>query len=190
MQYPPPLPFPIGVRRPRAPPPTTPTHTLYVRNLNEQVNPKSKSSCLILEMIKALESLFSSYGRILDVKAKRNIPHRGQAFISYSSQEIADKVMKEFQGYDLFGKKIDIQYAREESFAVSKESGSLLEHKRKREDLKAKRGPKEKKIKSIDESMAHPNSILFVQHLPADIKGEFLESLFKGYFYIFFSLKI
>jgi U2 small nuclear ribonucleoprotein B'' len=132
-------------------------------------------------MIKALETLFSSFGKILDIKAKRNIPHRGQAFISYATQELADKVKNELQGYELFGKKLDIQYAREESFAVSKEFGVLEEHKRKRKEIKAARGPKEKRIKSMEESMAHPNAILFVQHIPKDTTSEFLESLFRQF---------
>lgn len=139
-------------------------------------------------MSKALEALFSSFGKILDIKAKRNIPHRGQAFVSYPTQELADKVMKELQGYDLFGKKLDIQYAREESFAVSKEYGALEEHKRKRDEIKASREPKEKRVKSMEESMAHPNAILFVQHLPRDTSKEFLESLFKQYFILELSI--
>ena len=134
-------------------------------------------------MNKALESLFSTVGKVLDIKAKRNIPHRGQAFISFATQESADKVMKELQGYDLFGKKLDIQYAREESFAVSKEFGALEEHKRKRDQVRASRGPKEKRIKSMEESMAHPNSILFVQHLPLDTSQDFVEALFRQYFF-------
>jgi RNA recognition motif-containing protein len=55
-------------RKPKAPPPTQPTQTLYVRNLNEQMN-HSKLKI-------ALENLFSSYGKILDIKLKRNIKHR------------------------------------------------------------------------------------------------------------------
>jgi RNA recognition motif-containing protein len=57
-------------------------------------------------MNQALIALFSSFGKFLDLKFKRNLRHRGQAFVSYPTQELADKVMKELQSFDFFGKPL------------------------------------------------------------------------------------
>ena len=53
---------------------------------------------------KALDKLLASFGPVLDLKVKRNVKHRGQAFVSYASQTLADKVKTELQGFELFGK--------------------------------------------------------------------------------------
>ena len=120
--------LPVFTRRPKAPPPTTPTQTLYIRNLNESINHK--------RLVKGVESLFSTY-KPLDIKIKRNIKHRGQCFVSFSSQEVADKAKKELHNQLLYGKPLDIQYARDESFAISQLKGNLESHKRKREEIKS-----------------------------------------------------
>lgn len=103
----------LGQRKPAAPPPTVPSRTLYVRNLNEAINHARTFvvSCNWGEqgshntgLTKALEKLLASFGPVLDLKVKRNVKHRGQAFVSYASQDLADKVKKELQGFELFGK--------------------------------------------------------------------------------------
>ena len=56
------------------------------------------------ELKGALESLFSQYGKIIDIKLKKNIRHRGQAFISFEQQDQATKVLQSCQGFLLFEK--------------------------------------------------------------------------------------
>ena len=82
-----------------------------------------------------LRTLFSSYGKIIDVKLKRNLRHRGQAFVSFETVEHATKAMNEVNGFPLFDRPMDIQYAKEQSFAVSERNGSLYDHKIKRKQL-------------------------------------------------------
>ena len=94
----PPMPFMPGMptfmpgqkiaRKPLRPPPETPQATLYIRNLNEKVK--------IATLKQGLETVFSSFGKVigleifstntydlkvLDIKVKRNLKHRGQAFV-------------------------------------------------------------------------------------------------------------
>ena len=89
-------------RKPKRPPPTEKQATLYVRNLNERVKPKAMKT--------ALEAIFSQFGKVVDVKVKRHIKHRGQAFVSFESVPIAEKAMAKSQRFPLFEKPmVDIK---------------------------------------------------------------------------------
>jgi U2 small nuclear ribonucleoprotein B'' len=70
--------------------------TLYIRNLNEKVR--------IQPLKSALEAIFSQFGKVIDIKVKRNIRHRGQAFVSFETSEIATKAMIKSQRFPLFDK--------------------------------------------------------------------------------------
>ena len=83
-------------RKPKRPPPTQKQATLYVRNLNERVKPKA--------MKLALETIFSQFGKVVDVKVKRHIKHRGQAFVSFESVAVAEKALLKSQRFPLFEK--------------------------------------------------------------------------------------
>lgn len=75
-------------------------------------------------MIPSLRELFSEYGNILDIVAKTNLKAKGQAFIVFDDVESAKKAIEEVQGFELFGKEIRLQFARERSDAsVLKEEG-------------------------------------------------------------------
>lgn len=75
-------------------------------------------------MIPSLRELFSEYGNILDIVAKTNLKAKGQAFIVFDNVESAKKAIEEVQGFELFGKEIRLQFARERSDAsVLKEEG-------------------------------------------------------------------
>lgn len=50
-----------------------PKHTVYVQNLNEKIK--------IVDLKNSLFQLFSSYGEVHEVHAKKNIRQRGQAYI-------------------------------------------------------------------------------------------------------------
>ncbi|KAJ3363909.1 hypothetical protein HDU91_002807 [Kappamyces sp. JEL0680] len=127
-------------RRPNRAPPTEPQATLYVRNLNEKLK--------VEVLKKGLEAVFGSFGKIVDIKVKRHLRHRGQAFVrqvlavshrSFENKEIATTAMQRSQGFQLFEKPMDIQYALEPSFSVSALAGNeqLESHKRKRQEQAA-----------------------------------------------------
>ncbi|KAJ3316719.1 U2 small nuclear ribonucleoprotein B'' [Blyttiomyces sp. JEL0837] len=174
-------------RRPLAPPPTEPNRTLYIRNLNEKVS---------LKVLKtALETLFSTFGDIVEIRAQKNLRMRGQAFITYKDQDSATKAMREIQGFPLFALPMDIQYARDTSLLFSKENGTYEEHKRKREEEKIRRAQEPKKPKTeaptigatgwfpggapMPAEFLPPNNILFVENLPPETTNQILTELFQ-----------
>jgi RNA recognition motif-containing protein len=158
-------------RRPKAPPPTQPQATLYIRNLNEKLK--------VIVIKEALLTIFSQFGKVVDIKYKRNLQHRGQAFVSFESIEIATEAMQKSQGFPLFDKPMDIQYARDPSFAVSLLDGEekLNDHKRRRQE-----GTKQpvKRTKGSDDHQV-PNAILFVQNLPEGTTEQALVALFSPF---------
>ncbi|KAJ3056324.1 U2 small nuclear ribonucleoprotein B'' [Rhizophlyctis rosea] len=169
-------------RIPSAAPPTEPCQTIYVRNLHEKRKTK------VLES--ALRTVFSEYGTILNIKVKRNVRMRGQGFITFDNIESATKAL-EVKGFPLFGKPLDVQYARDRAFVLSERDGTLAEHKARREEIKATREPVAPKKPrpegatgqqhSIPDEYLPPNNILFVQNLPPETSEQILASLFNQF---------
>lgn len=102
-----------------------PNSTLYVQNLNERVALKY--------LIPQLRKLFSPYGDVADVVAKRRLALRGQAFILFRDVDSARKALEGLQGERLYGKSMVIKYARYKSDLVSKVDGTYEIEKRRRE---------------------------------------------------------
>ncbi|KAI9207946.1 uncharacterized protein BJ171DRAFT_492181 [Polychytrium aggregatum] len=180
--YPPaPMPAPIGMplvpapREPMAPPPTEPNKTLYVRRLNERINHKT--------LLKNLEAVFSQYGEIVEVRAKRNVKLRGQAFITFKTLESAQKAKQELHAFPLFQRPMDIQFARTPHYTtVLQEGGSIEELKQRREQMKLEREKEAQKIKTeIIEEQLPPNSLLFVENFPEGTTSEIVTDLFKQF---------
>ncbi|CAG8567260.1 8535_t:CDS:2 [Acaulospora morrowiae] len=73
-----------------------PNQTLYVRNLNEKINKE--------ELRRSLYSLFSAYGRILDIVALKTIKMRGQAFIVFKEIQSATTAMRGLNGFMFYDK--------------------------------------------------------------------------------------
>ena len=83
----------------------------------------------------ALEEIFSEYGNILDIVAKKNLKAKGQAFIVFDDIDSATRAIDEVNGFELFEKPMVLDYAKSRSDAtVMREGGSdeLEAHKRKR----------------------------------------------------------
>ncbi|KAI8799947.1 hypothetical protein BJ742DRAFT_717323 [Cladochytrium replicatum] len=171
-------------RVPQAQPPTEPQRTLYVRNLNERKNIKVLKD--------ALRTIFQRYGKVLEIRIQKCLRMKGQGFIVFETQEAADAAMKEMKDFPLFEKKLDIQYSRWKSDKTAEANGTLADHKRKREEDRNVRISEFKKHKvghqtaggsttrPIDE-YAPPNSILFVQNLPAETTSDILSALFQQF---------
>ncbi|QKX58537.1 uncharacterized protein TRUGW13939_05661 [Talaromyces rugulosus] len=101
--------------------------TVYVRNLEERVK--------IDELKDALSEIFSEYGEVLEIVAKRNLRAKGQAFIVFDNVESAQRAIEEVNGFDLLGKPMVVDFAKTRSDAtVLKENGpdELEVHKRRR----------------------------------------------------------
>lgn len=98
-----------------------------MRNLEERVKPET--------LIETLQAVFSEYGTVIDVVAKKNLKAKGQAFVVFDSQESALKAIEEAQGFELFEKPMVLALANTRSDATVKMTGNEEEfdlHKRRR----------------------------------------------------------
>ncbi|KAL8847161.1 MAG: hypothetical protein Q9221_007791 [Calogaya cf. arnoldii] len=104
-----------------------PNSTVYVKNLEERIK--------IDDLKEALTEIFSEYGTVIDLIAKKNLKARGQAFIVFEDVESAERAIKEVQGFELFEKPMLLDYAKTRSDATVKKEGDEEElelHKRRR----------------------------------------------------------
>ena len=118
-----------------------PNQTLYIRNLNEKV--KIDGNHILyesaIELKKALFEIFSPYGEILGVYAKKTYRMKGQAFVVFKELQSASEAMRCLQKTPLFGLEMNIHYAKDKSDQAAKMEGSYNEkvvpqRKQKRED--------------------------------------------------------
>ncbi|GAA6007511.1 hypothetical protein JCM10207_006370 [Rhodosporidiobolus poonsookiae] len=86
------------------------SEVLYINNLNEKIK--------LPIMKQSLKVLFREYGHVLGVTAHRNIRMRGQAFVTLDSKQAAAKAVSEVQKFPLYGKPMQLAFARTESDAL------------------------------------------------------------------------
>lgn len=53
----------------------------------------------------ALQGIFGSYGKLLEIRACKNVRMRGQAHVVFEKRECADKALK-VHGFPLFGQPL------------------------------------------------------------------------------------
>ncbi|KAF4943098.1 hypothetical protein FSARC_15050, partial [Fusarium sarcochroum] len=105
-----------------------PISTVYVQNLEERVKLES--------LIDALRTIFSEFGNVVDVVAKKNLRAKGQAFIVFDNPESAQDAIEEIDEFELFGKPMKLALARSRSDKTIELNGSqeeLEHHKRHRQ---------------------------------------------------------
>ncbi|KAJ1733019.1 hypothetical protein LPJ61_001764 [Coemansia biformis] len=175
---PPPAKMP-RIRHPNRPPCTTPSKTLYIRNLNEKTK--------IPALTAALRALFEMYGEIVEIRARHSIRMRGQAFITFKSQDDAAKAQGEVQGFVLFGKPMFIEFSRMPSeTSVAGEGGDVAAFKQERAEAKLRREQEaqERLAQAPPPAMPAPpqddvpNKILFLQGLPPGVDVGDIERTF------------
>ncbi|CAD6210839.1 unnamed protein product [Miscanthus lutarioriparius] len=175
-----------------------PNQTIYLNNLNEKVKKE--------ELKRSLYALCSQYGRILDVVALKTQKLRGQAWVVFSEITAATNAFRGLQDFDLYGKKMRVQYAKTKSDCIAKEDGTYApKEKRKKQEEKAaekkrrveeaqQAGPNASAAQSngtgyqasrlgkvSQEPPAPPNNILFIQNLPDQTTSMMLQILFQQY---------
>jgi U2 small nuclear ribonucleoprotein B'' len=162
-----------------------PNETLYIRGLNERAR--------IKDLKKELYELFSPFGKIISVVAKRSVRMRGQAFIIFNDIESASRALTTMQGCILYKTPMEIHFARFKSDSIATRNGNLEEEKAKRLEEKAKicHGMNETKSGHLytrntrsGVNTSIPNKILFVQNLPnadIDVLQGRLQELFSTY---------
>ncbi|RMZ80732.1 hypothetical protein DV738_g2608, partial [Chaetothyriales sp. CBS 135597] len=100
----------------------SPNQTLYVKNLNDKIHKN--------ELKRALYMLFSTYGSVLDIVTQRvgakKQSMRGQAHVVFRDVQTSTQAMRSLQGFDLFGKKLVIVYAKGSSSIIAKLRGTIF----------------------------------------------------------------
>jgi len=142
-----------------------PHPTLYIKNIDWKVK--------IPLLKRALYSLFTRYGKVLDVVALRRDKLRGQAWIVYAQASSATTALQTCQGFHLFGKDLIIEYARRKSDMIAKKDGSFVpKHKRKAE---------EENESSTKKQKVEASKILLAHNLPPQVNETTLDVLFRPY---------
>jgi U2 small nuclear ribonucleoprotein B'' len=108
--------------------------SVYVQNLEERVKLES--------MVEALRTIFSEFGNVVDIVAKKNLRAKGQAFIVFDNPDSARDAIEEMDGFELYDKPMKLALARSRSDKTVELTGSqedLESHKRHRQAEKDKR---------------------------------------------------
>jgi len=174
-----------------------PIETVYVNNINERINKE--------EIKTSLYAIFSQFGPILDIVARKTYKMRGQAFVVFRDITAATQAVRQMQGFPFYDKPMKLTYAKSKSDATAKLDGSFeLKHKAERqakrkaerearkaaeENKPAKRAaddeagdePSAKKAPPLQPAVAGPNPILFVENLPAEVNEMMLSMLFQQF---------
>lgn len=98
-----------------------------MRNLEERVKPEA--------LKEVLHAVFSDYGTVIDIVAKRNLKAKGQAFVVFDRPESAIQAVEEIQGFEIFDKPMQLALARTRSDATVLKTGNKDEfelHQRRR----------------------------------------------------------
>ncbi|KAI9476543.1 MAG: hypothetical protein EXX96DRAFT_577522 [Benjaminiella poitrasii] len=93
-----------------------PNQTLYITNINSRIT--------VEELKHSLYDLFSTYGPILDITAKKTEKMREQAFVVYGNAASATTAKRSLNGFTFFEKPLKIEYAKTKSDAVAKLDGT------------------------------------------------------------------
>eukprot|EP00003_Mantamonas_plastica_P020399 TRINITY_DN3293_c0_g2_i5.p1 TRINITY_DN3293_c0_g2~~TRINITY_DN3293_c0_g2_i5.p1 ORF type:complete len:219 (+),score=76.28 TRINITY_DN3293_c0_g2_i5:40-696(+) len=155
---------------------------------------------VILELKRALYELFSAYGPIYEIVARRSLRMRGQAFIIFKELQSATNAMRELQGMEFLGKNLIIEYAKDKSDFVANLDGTLTQVKAAREERKKKEAKekaeraelgiedeekqKAKKQQKMFQRLAkvtERNKSLFVSNVADDTNEEEISALFGGF---------
>jgi RNA recognition motif-containing protein len=112
---------------------------VYVQNLNEKIS--------IADLKNSLFQLFSTYGEVHEVHAKKNIRVRGQAYVVMKDAKIAETSIKTLRGYPFFGKPMRLNFANTESDFMAKLSGSFDEAVMKKRNTRHEQDAKAREIK-------------------------------------------
>lgn len=99
-----------------------------MQNLEERVGLET--------LINSLRTLFSEFGNVVDVVAKKNLKAKGQAFVVFDDPQSAQDAIEEIQGFELFEKpmRVALAHTRSDKTVEMKTTPEQLEsHKRHRQ---------------------------------------------------------
>jgi len=105
-----------------------PNATLYIKNIDWKI----KKGLLK----RALYTIFSRHGKVVEIVALRKQGLRGQAFVVMDDVQAATAALQAEQGFSFFGKDMVIEYAKTKSDRIAKRDGDYVP-KAKRQKMQA-----------------------------------------------------
>ncbi|KAH0788175.1 U1 small nuclear ribonucleoprotein A [Histomonas meleagridis] len=103
------------------------SQTLYVNHICDKIGTN--------ELKRALFSIFSAYGTILEIRAHKGLKRRGQAWITFQSTDSAVAAKRMLDKYYLFDRPISVNFALAKSQITQKMSGTFNPYGRKAERI-------------------------------------------------------
>jgi U2 small nuclear ribonucleoprotein B'' len=177
-----------------------PNPTLYIKNIDWKV----KKGLLR----RALYSLFTRHGKVVDIITLRKDGLRGQAFVIMDDVTAATAALQAEQGFTFFGKDMVIEYANAKSDRIAKRDGDFVP-KAQRQKRKIAKNLSEKvnieanveTVESVDDlsrdatasspvqeqganlvvHQGPPTRMLLAQNLPNECNEMMLGMLFQQY---------
>lgn len=145
--------------------------------------------------------LFSQFGDILELHARKSFKMKGQAFIVFREISAASAAKHALDNTLFFNKQLRVNYSRSPSDITLKQSGQYTHKEKIRKDQERRKRreqeyleikkkttqsgqnkPKERVKQSISSmEPVLPNNVLFVENLPADITEPVLRAVFSKY---------
>lgn len=150
--------------------PFAPLLQLYINNINDKV----KKSALR----KSLHSVFSPFGKILDIICIRTKALRGQAWIVFSDPSAAAASLRQMQGFPFYDKPMRLQFSRKPSKKAVQtlgEAGRLAAAA----NSQALAAAASAAVAHGGASAASP--VLFVGGFPPQVSPDMLVALFSQY---------
>jgi RNA recognition motif-containing protein len=96
-----------------------PCPTLYVSNLpTSKVNLETQKKMLLM--------LFNHFGKVVEVRATKGRTKRGQAWVSFESQDACSAALQARQGFNFFDKPLKLSFAKATSDVLTKKDGSFV----------------------------------------------------------------
>mmetsp|Transcript_22540 Transcript_22540/g.55857 ORF Transcript_22540/g.55857 Transcript_22540/m.55857 type:complete len:222 (+) Transcript_22540:174-839(+) len=165
-----------------------PNNTIYVSNIDWKIKKPL--------LRRALYSLMTRHGKVLEIVALRKDGLRGQAFVIFEDVQAATIALQKEQGFTFFGKDLKLAYAKDKSDRIAKRDGTYVPRakRRKREepsasaadaaDVKADPGSASAPQPPAAPPAApqqQPTHILFAESLPSECNEMMLAMLFRQY---------
>ena len=127
-------------------------NTLYINNLNEKIN--------INELKHELLNLFLKFGKIFEIRISKSLKLKVQAFITFENINDSKKALLDLNGFEFFGKKLNINYAKQTSENYLVSIGKLKENKKKEKDIERKKKRNEFYQKLNEENINQKNKMI------------------------------
>lgn len=174
-----------------------PNNTLYISNIDWKIKKPL--------LRRALYSLMTRHGKVLEIIALRKDGLRGQAFVIFEDVQAATAAIQAEQGFTFFGKDLKLAYARVKSDRIAKRDGTYVPRaKRKKRETAASAAAGDTSsagaMETADAGSApapppppgdpaaaatapqqQPTHILFAENLPSECNEMMLAMLFRQY---------